>query len=90
METKNILKSKSFWVNIISLLAGVLVLFTPEQLSGLGVTDSAHQVTALGIIGAINGTLNLILRILTSQPVDAGMVGNIITGIVNLIPKKKK
>lgn len=90
METKKLLTSKTFWVNIISIIAGVLVLFTPDQLSGLGVTDAHSQTLALGIIGAINGSLNLVLRILTSQPVDAGMVGNIITAIANLIPKNKK
>ncbi len=85
---KSAATSKTIIVNVLSLIAGILTLFTPEFFFGVGVGEH-QQLIALGVIGAINGTLNLVLRLLTNQPVDAGAISSIIQGIAGLFAKKK-
>ena len=60
MDAKSIFLSKTLWVNVLAVAAGFLA---PK----LGVTISAEdQVAALGVI-------NLVLRIVTKQPVNWSM-----------------
>lgn len=68
MESKSILKSKTFWLNIIAALLGCLAVFTPEMLEGLGLGEHAQE-KALATIGGITTVLNIILRLLTTTAV---------------------
>jgi hypothetical protein len=68
METKSILKSKTFWTNIIGALIGCLAIFTPETLSGLGIGDNA-QVKVLTALGIVMTILNIILRAITTTQI---------------------
>jgi len=54
MKTKNILMSKTFWLNLVA----IIVMFWP----GLG--DKLNEETIVMILGG----LNVVLRLFTKQP----------------------
>lgn len=56
---KSIFLSKTFWVNVLSILVTV---FNQDFLTGLGLSPQ-YQIIVLGVI-------NLILRLITTQPVE--------------------
>ena len=69
METKSILKSKTFWVNIIAATLGCLTVFTPDLLSGLGLGEHAQE-KALTVIGGLTTILNIVLRFISNTPIS--------------------
>lgn len=69
MNTKSIFKSKTLWLNFIMGLLAIIALIDPSILSIFGL-DEIHQANALKIIGAITAILNLVLRMITGQPVS--------------------
>jgi len=68
METKSILQSKTFWVNVIASLLAILSIFNPELLNGFGLGADA-QTKALSIIGALTTILNIALRFVSNTPI---------------------
>jgi len=68
METKSIVKSKTFWVNIIAASLGCLAVFTPDLFTGLGLGEQSQE-KALAIIGGITTILNIILRFISNTPI---------------------
>lgn len=63
-ETKSVFASKTMWVNVITVLAGVLGYVAGHEV----IADNASVVAALI---AIQGGVNVVLRFLTWQPVSA-------------------
>jgi len=59
---KNLLKSKTFWLNALILAAGVVGF-----VAGHDVIQQYPQ--AVAILAAVQGGLNIVLRIFTSQPI---------------------
>lgn len=57
MDSKSLLESKTFWVNILALAAMVA-----QSVTGHEVINAESQVALLGIV-------NVILRLVTSKPV---------------------
>lgn len=79
---KHILKSKSFWLNLIAGIIAILGFISPELLAALGITNPAQFMT---IIGAVTALLNIILRtwfttkpIKTKKAIRAKRVNNIV------------
>lgn len=68
METKSILKSKTFWVNAIAALLAIVSIFSPDMLTKLGFGEQALE-KALAIIGALNTVLNIALRFISNTPI---------------------
>lgn len=62
MESKSVLKSKTVWLNLLILAAGVVGF-----VSGHEVIAEYPQVVA--ILAAVQGGLNIVLRLVTTQPV---------------------
>lgn len=62
MQSKSIWKSRTFWTNILVLAAG-----TAGYVAGHDVIQEYPQVVAG--LGAAVGLLNIILRLVTTQPV---------------------
>lgn len=61
-EGKSILKSKTVWVNMLLLAAGVVGF-----VAGHDVIAEYPQVVA--ILAAVQGGLNIVLRLVTTQPI---------------------
>ena len=68
METKSILQSKTFWLNVIASSLAVLSIFNPDLLQVLGLGVDA-QTKALSIIGALTTILNIALRFVSNTPI---------------------
>lgn len=68
METKSILKSKTFWLNFISACLAILSILNPDLLNGLGLGADA-QTKVLSVIGALTTVLNIILRFVSNTPI---------------------
>ncbi len=68
METKSILQSKTFWLNVIASLMAILSIFDPALLQNLGLGEDA-QTKALSIIGAVTTVLNIALRFVSNTPI---------------------
>lgn len=68
MESKSILKSKTFWVNLIAGVLAVAAGVNHDYLSKLGLTPEA-QGTVLTAVGAVVAILNIALRTITSTEV---------------------
>ena len=81
---KSALASKTFWVNLLVLIAGVA-----GYLAGNEWVASNPQVVA--ILAAVVGLVNIALRFMTDKPIDLGLVRNVlfqIWGLLNLIKGK--
>jgi hypothetical protein len=61
--SKSILKSKTFWVNMIVLAAGVAGFVAGQDVI-------ADYPAVVAIFGAVQGGLNIVLRLVTSQPIS--------------------
>lgn len=68
MGTKSILKSKTFWFNVLLGLLGVTTLITGDDLKVLGLGENA-EAKVLIALGAFNTVGNIILRSATSAQV---------------------
>lgn len=66
--TKSIFKSKTFWVNIIAGVLGILTIVTPDWLSGLGI-GADQQTKVLTVIGGVTSVLNIALRFISNTPI---------------------
>lgn len=62
-----LLKSKIFWVQILSLITGIFTFLNTEMLSQLGITN--FEVVYI-IIGIINTALTTILRSIQGTDLD--------------------
>ena len=62
MEKKSILKSKTVWINALILAAGIAGF-----IGGHEVITEYPQVVA--IFGAVQGAVNIALRLITTQPI---------------------
>jgi len=60
MEPKKIWQSKTFWVNLVVGLAGVLIMIKPEVAA---VLTEANTLMAISVV-------NIVLRLLTKTPVE--------------------
>lgn len=65
MNGKPIVKSKTFWVNLATAVAGVLA-----TLGGSDLIQENPQVA--GIFATVIGVANVLLRLVTKEPVQAG------------------
>lgn len=63
MNSKPIIKSKTFWVNIITALVGVVTV-----LGGSDLIKDNPQIAGIGATAL--GVLNVILRLITVSPVS--------------------
>ena len=61
---KGLLKSKTMWVNLLTMLAGAVTYFADSEL----VTNNPDTVAMLGV-GL--GLVNIILRFLTKEPITS-------------------
>jgi hypothetical protein len=62
METKSIFQSKTFWINAITAVAGILTT--------IGGSDLIQQnPQAAGVMAIVIGVANVLLRLVTKQPV---------------------
>ena len=68
METKSIVKSKTFWANIILAVLGCVTVFNEDLLKGFGLGEHAVQ-NALTILGGVATILNIILRFISNTPI---------------------
>lgn len=59
---KSPLKSKTIWINIVGLAAGIVAY-------AAGSEYMADYTTLLPILVAVQGGLNIVLRFLTSKPI---------------------
>lgn len=59
---KSILKSRTFWVNALTLVAGVSGYLIGQDL----IQDNAQLVA---ILAAVQGAVNIALRLVTDEPV---------------------
>jgi hypothetical protein len=60
--SKSIFKSKTFWVNAITLAAGMVAC-----IAGSDLIVEYPQIVAL--MGVLQGAVNIALRLVTSQPI---------------------
>lgn len=67
-NAKSIFASKTFWLNAIMGILAITAIIDPAFLSSFGIAPD-NQVQVLQVIGAVTAILNVILRIVTSQPV---------------------
>jgi len=61
METKSILKSKTMWLNLATLIVASATIVNPELLALIGVSPEAEP-TVLKIVGIVVGAANMYLR----------------------------
>lgn len=66
--TKSIFESKTFIVNAIIGILAILAIINPELLLVFGL-DVEAQTRVLTALGALTAVLNVILRMITSEPV---------------------
>lgn len=59
---KSILASKTFWVNAITLAAGLVAV-----LSGSELVQDYPQ--AVAVLAAVQGAVNIVLRLVTTRPI---------------------
>ena len=59
---KTVWTSKTVWANIITLIAGTVGYVAGHELI-------ADQATLMSILLAVSGGLNIVLRLITSQPI---------------------
>ena len=59
---KNIFRSKTFWVNLMTMAVSITAYFQGSELI-------AQYPEVVAILGTVAGVLGIILRVLTKQPV---------------------
>lgn len=74
--------SKTMWINVLTLVASILVCLAGSDLI-------KNQETALAVIIAIQSGVNIVLRLLTKQPIDKGMVSAVFSSVTTLFKRKK-
>jgi hypothetical protein len=62
METKSVLASKTVWLNILVVAAGVVGYVAGHEVI-------ADNTALVGILVAVQGGLNIVLRLFTSKPI---------------------
>jgi hypothetical protein len=62
-DSKSILLSKTFWFNALSLVSALIVALTP-------VLEKDNALDVLRVISYANPVVNVLLRFVTSQPVQ--------------------
>lgn len=67
-QTKTIFKSKTFWLNLILGILAIIALIDPTILIAFGIPE-ASQMQVMQVVGIIAAVLNIILRLITGQPV---------------------
>ncbi|MES2285818.1 MAG: hypothetical protein V4547_09040 [Bacteroidota bacterium] len=65
---KSIFKSKTFIVNAIIGILAILTIINPELLMVFGL-DAVTQTRVLTALGALTAVLNVVLRMITTEPV---------------------
>lgn len=68
MKTKSIFQSKTFWLNLIVGVLAIIALIDPTILIAFGIPE-ASQMQVMQVVGVIVAVLNLILRMITGQPI---------------------
>ena len=63
MENKSLFASRTFWLNAVTLVAGIVGYVAGHDL----IQDNASFV---GILVAVQGGLNIVLRLFTSKPIS--------------------
>ena len=63
VETKSVLASKMVWLNLVTLAAGIA-----GYVAGAEVMQDYASVVAIAV--AVKGALNIVLRFLTTQPIN--------------------
>jgi len=69
MKTKSILKSKTFWVNIIVGLLAFIDIIAPETLNVFEL-DLKTQHKIMAVLAIVVGGLNIVLRSITNTAVS--------------------
>lgn len=59
---KSLIASKTFWVNAITAIVGVATYFQGSEII-------ANHPEAVAIVGTVVGVLNVILRVITKEPI---------------------
>lgn len=67
-NVKSIFASKTLWLNAIMGILAIAAIIDPAFLSSFGV-GAENQVKVLEVIGAVTAVLNIVLRMVTNQPV---------------------
>ena len=60
--TKSFIKSRTFWVNLVTLLVGIAAC-----VAGSEIIVEYPQIIA--VLAAVQGALNIVLRFITTQPI---------------------
>lgn len=68
-NVKSAFASKTMWLNFIMATLTILTMVNPELLTIFGLS-AASQAKALELIGVITAVLNLILRMISGQPIS--------------------
>jgi len=66
MPAKPIIKSKTFWINLITIIAGIIT-----TVGGSDMIQANPEYA--GIAAAILGVVNIAMRFLTKEPVRSGI-----------------
>jgi hypothetical protein len=67
MLSKSLFLSKTFWFNLIAAIVAISVYVDPNFLTQLGI-DPVVQKKVMAITGLLVAFLNIVLRLLTTQP----------------------
>jgi hypothetical protein len=64
MNGKPLLRSKTFWINLITVVAGILTSVGGSEL----IQDNPQVV---GVMATVIGVVNVLLRLITKEPVTS-------------------